>query len=55
MYPVKVQHAYIHFIRFFLDVFVCMLIFYTLSFRQCNAGPMALPIDARQQCDPNVG
>ena len=39
----------------FIDVFVCMVIFYTLSFRQLKAGPMALPIGDRQQCHPNVG
>ena len=40
---------------FFIDVFVYMLIFYTFSFMQCNAGPMALPTDDRWQCHPNGG
>ena len=50
----KVQHAYINFIGFY-NVFVCMLIFQTFSFRQLNAGPMALLIGDRWQCHPNVG
>ena len=54
MYVIKVQHAYINVIGF-LDVFVCVLIFYTCPFRQINAGPMALPTGDRQQSHPNVG
>ena len=55
MYLVKVQHAYINFIVFFIDVFVCVLIIYTFSFRQLNAGPIALPTGDRWQCHPDVG
>ena len=39
---------------FFIDVFVVMLIFYSFSFRQLNAGSMALPTGDRQYCHPNV-
>ena len=52
---VKVQHAYITFIGFLRDVFCMYVDFYSFSFRHLNAGPMALPIDGKQQCHPYVG
>ena len=55
MYLVKMQHAYIPFIGFFIDFFVCMLIFTHLSFRYFNAGPMAMPTDDMWQCHSHVG
>ena len=54
MYLVKVQHAYIPFIVFFI-VFLYVHCFYSFWFRPLNAGPMALPTDDRQQCHPYVG
>ena len=37
-----------------IDVFVCVLIFYTFLFGQLNAGPMAVPKGDRWQCLPNA-
>ena len=39
----------------FIDVSVCMLIFYLLSFRHFNTGPMTLPTDDMWQCPADVG
>ena len=55
MYLVKVQCAYINFYWFFIDVSVCMLIFYSFSFRHLNAGTMALPTGDRWKCHHYVG
>ena len=39
----------------FIDVFCMYIDFYLLSFRHCNAGPMTLPTDVRQQCPSLCG
>ena len=39
----------------FIDV-ICMYVdFYFLTFRHCNAGPMTLLTDVKQQCHHYVG
>ena len=55
MYIVKMQHAYSHFIGFFIDVFCMDVDFCFLSFRHFNTGPMTLPTDVKWQCHQYVG
>ena len=55
MYLVKVQHAYITFIGFFIYVFCMYVGFYSFSSRHLNAGSMVLPTDDKWQCYPYVG
>ena len=46
------KDAYMHTVILldFIDVFCMYVDFYLLSFRHCNAGPMTLPTDVKQQC-----
>ena len=55
MYMVKMQHASIYFIVFFISVFCIYVGCHFLSFRHFNTGPMTLPTDDMQQCHPYVG